>query len=408
MGAGRSSSQKKEALFKQLLLFSALVLLAIFLARIFPRMEKGTDFPHFYAAGKIVLQGRGHALYDWRVQDEFLERYSGRIGTMYIHPPFEALIYLPFAAFSLAHAYFLWCLFNLILLTAVSKILARSAGLRWQILLPLLFLYVPLLLSFLQGQDSVLLLFFLSSAFAAFEETKKFKAGCLLGCGLLKFHLVLPIVLVLGASGKRFWAGFLMVASCLLLISAGVSGWGSLIAYPQFLRDLSRYPLIGISNQQMPNLRGLFGLLLPHSSSASLWLTVATSLVVLGFAANSWLTTPQKSRARMTLALANSVLAATLVSYLLNPHDLTLLLLPMALTYGVLTAGPASGNGLRVSILIVLAVLFLPLIHLWSLKIRVYTFVCLPILLLFVLIYGLCRKVPAATPDLPGGSPNAL
>ena len=92
-------------LAKNLLVLSALALVVIYFAYIFPRMQKGLDFPDFYAAARMVRDGRGRDLYDPLVQNQYLIRYSGRIGTYFIHPPFEALVYLPFALLPLRWAY---------------------------------------------------------------------------------------------------------------------------------------------------------------------------------------------------------------------------------------------------------------------------------------------------------------
>src|SRR5438552_3913327 len=117
----RAVTSKMPDLAKNLLLLAALALIAIYLAHRFPEMEKGTDFPDFYAAAKLVHDGLGHQLYDPAVQERFQIRYSGRIGTLYIHPAFEALFYLPIAAAPPHRAYVLWSLLNLALLIAIAR-----------------------------------------------------------------------------------------------------------------------------------------------------------------------------------------------------------------------------------------------------------------------------------------------
>ena len=108
-------------LAKNFLLLAALALIAIYLAHRFPEMEKGTDFPEFYAAAKVVKDGLGHRLYDPGIQQQFQIQYTGRIGTYFNHPPFEALFYLPFAAEPPQRAYVLWSLLNLALLIAIAR-----------------------------------------------------------------------------------------------------------------------------------------------------------------------------------------------------------------------------------------------------------------------------------------------
>ena len=58
-----------------------------------PDSLKGTDFPDFYCAGRMLADGHGHQLYDPELQREYQAHYAGRVGTLYIHPPFEAVLY---------------------------------------------------------------------------------------------------------------------------------------------------------------------------------------------------------------------------------------------------------------------------------------------------------------------------
>src|SRR5580700_4660875 len=109
-----------RTLAKNLLVLSALAVVVIYFAHIFPRMQHGLDFPDFYAAARMVRDGRGRELYDPLVQNEYLMRYSGRIGTYFIHPPFETLLHLPFATLPLPWAYTLWSVFQAVQLTAIS------------------------------------------------------------------------------------------------------------------------------------------------------------------------------------------------------------------------------------------------------------------------------------------------
>src|SRR5258708_28794529 len=49
--------------------------------------------------------------------------------------------------------------------------------LEWRVLLPLFFLFPPVLLSFLQGQDSVLLLLIMTLAVVELKRDRNFTAG---------------------------------------------------------------------------------------------------------------------------------------------------------------------------------------------------------------------------------------
>src|SRR5438552_13665080 len=99
--------------------------------------------------------------------------------------PFVALFYLPFAAEPTHRAYVLWSLLNLALLIAIARSLQHYAFTRvaWQALLALFLVFAPVLLNLLQGQDSVLLLFFVAISFVAFSLGEEFLTGCLRSLG---------------------------------------------------------------------------------------------------------------------------------------------------------------------------------------------------------------------------------
>src|SRR5215467_15954971 len=78
---------------------------AFFLWRVRAGIERGDpDFTVFYTAGRMLRRGLGAHLYDPRaqqtVQAEFAKNFDVRRGPLpYIHPPFEALVFLPLTYF---------------------------------------------------------------------------------------------------------------------------------------------------------------------------------------------------------------------------------------------------------------------------------------------------------------------
>jgi len=307
---------------QNILVLLALAGIAYFFASSFDERANGTDFPDFYTAARMVREGYGHRLYDFEAQDRFLIRYAGRTGTYYIHPPFETLLYLPFSLWPLHTAYLLWSLFNAAVLAYTAILFQRHVCNRWdwRVLLLLFFLFPPVLLNFLQGQDSLLLLLLMTLAVVAMKRDRNFTAGCLLGCGLFKFHVILTFVLLVASLGKKDSSAGCLVFVTLLLISAGISGWGFLTAYPRFLMRLSSLPLAGIHPAQMANIRGLVGVSdIVHAPTARLAVTVIGSIVLFWYAWRSYRSNPSKFAGGTDLAFANFVLAAILVSYHLSP-----------------------------------------------------------------------------------------
>ncbi len=356
----------------------------------------------------MLADGHGHQLYDASLQRQYQARFSGRVGTLYIHPPFEAALYLAVAWLPLRPAYLLWFLLNLAFLAAAARHLARSAlaPWDWRILLAASLTFVPLLLCLLQGQDSLLLLLLVILSFTALRRDRAFAAGCWLALGLFKFQLVLPLafVLILTRSAKtrgEFVKGFSLVALGLAGLSAAISGWAVFAIYPRFLAHLQTQPFAGIVPRAMANFRGVAALFLPGESAWAMTAIAILSAAALFKtatikAATVWKpVTPASGQNSATAgqnefdsAFATTVLFALLVSYHLNPHDLSLLLLPISLLlHGLWRARQpdAAAWGARIGITAtLLGILFLPPLHVWALKANLYALFAVPVLFLFL------------------------
>jgi hypothetical protein len=383
---------------KNLLLFLALATLPIFIARHPREVQKGTDFPEFYAAAKIVGAGHGHELYLSRTQDEFQVRYFGGVGTYFNHPPFELLLYLPLTFWPPPYAHWLWCVFNIGLLFAVARLLGRYVlkGFAWRVVLLSFFMFVPLLLDFLHGQDSVILLLMLVSAFVALRKKHEFAGGCLLACGLFRPHLVLPVLIaLLPGTGRKLLAGFASVAILLSLLSTAICGWDVFTAYPRFVWQTQSLPLAGIHPEQMANLRGLMLRLFPGGVPIEIGLTLIGSLLVLSLAIRGWTTAERCANGSADLAFANAVIAATLVGYHLSPHDLTILLLPLTLIFNYVLTTTGIPTWMRATLITTLGAVFLPPVDLLLVREHLYAFASLPILMLFCLTHVELRRSAA-------------
>jgi hypothetical protein len=374
------------------------LLVMVFAGARFSADLRGSDFPDFYAAARMVAGGHGHQLYDAEAQRQYQARHTGRIGTLYIHPPFEIVLYLTVAWLPLKYAYLLWSLLNLALIAASSRLLANEAlrFCNWWLLFAASLTFVPLALCIQQGQDSLLLLLLIVLAFKALRWNRAFAAGCWLGLGLFKFQVVLPMLVVLlltrnGSARKSMAKGFGSVTVGLVAVSTAISGWSVFRDYPVFLLHLRGQTFAGIFPQAMANLRGL-GYIIFHNDQSARAITVLSigSILALLLTVIGWkdlrLTREPDATANgsdnFDRAFANTVLSALLVSYHLNPHDLTILLLPLALIVDHAIrrrSGPAD----RITVGLV-AILFLPPLHLWALQARAYALISIPLLTLFV------------------------
>ncbi|HTU42900.1 MAG TPA: glycosyltransferase family 87 protein [Candidatus Aquilonibacter sp.] len=375
---------------------------------------QGTDFPHFYCASRILLDGQGGKLYDSALQYRYQAEYAGRVGTLYNHPPFEAALYLTVSWLPLSNAYLLWTFLNVLLLAIAARTLAETAlpAWKWQMLMVATLTFVPLLLCLIQGQDSIMLLLLMTLAYAAFLREQHFSAGCWLALGLFKFQVVLPVILVLllapsGIRKRALASGFAAVALALMALSAVISGWSVFLTYPEFVLHLPAQRFAGIIPTAMANFRGLIYMLFHRAQPASaIAVLCLLSVAALMATLNDWRSVrvapdlqPGQARDSFDLAFSATAIFSLLVSYHLNPHDLTLLLLPFSLTLHRLIAektppmnasslSPSFSRPLRWATFSLLAILFLPPLHLLALTAHLfaYAYLAIPLALLLAAV----------------------
>jgi hypothetical protein len=369
---------------------------------------KGTDFPHFYCAGRMLADGHGRQLYDADLQRHYQALYARRVGTLYTHPPFEAVLYLAVAWLPLRYAYLLWSFLTMGLLAVSALRLAKEAlwPWDWRALIVASLTFIPSLVCVLQGQDSLLLLLLVVLAFTSLRRGRSSAAGCWLALGLFKFQLVLPLVLALLLTQNRrsrggLAKGFSLAALALAGVSVAISGLSVITLYPKFLLHFHEQPFAGIVPQAMANFRGLSYLLFHRDRSAaaaiaSSMLSAAALIMTLKAWKHARLTSQTnavaENRDEFDLAFANTVLFALLASYHLNPHDLSLLLLPISLLlHRILKRTPRLPRPLHLMTASLLVILFLPPLHLWALRAGVYALVSIPLLALFLTSAAITR-----------------
>lgn len=314
-----------------------------FLWSVRDRVARGDpDFTALYSAGKILREGRGTQLYDARtqleVQQEFTTNSEIRRGPLpYVHPPFEAPLFLPFTFLSYRNAFVLWNFFGLALLCGVILLLRSSLNsLRqvasWDLILASL-AFFPIFANFHQGQDAILLLFVVVLGFRALERHVEFVAGCWFGIGLFRYHLILPLILILVVwRGTRIFFGFATLALIAIVLSLGIVGWHGALLYPAYAWSVVTSPgRGGIPHREIPNLLGLMtGWPLLEKLGWPLQLAVlscAAGLLFLTARLNAFANQTRLVR----LCVACAVISAVLFGFNTNTYDLSLLILPLAL-----------------------------------------------------------------------------
>jgi len=287
------------------------------------------DFRCFYAAGTLARTDPTH-LYDLARQ---MNLQVGLVGEengwlMFIQPPYEALRLAPFSLLSYRSAYLLMIAFNIILTIPCVLLAPGPFSNRidpWQPAPGLLFfVFPPFFWAIAQGQSSILLLLLSCAAWHEVDRGKNFNAGLLLALALFKLQIVIPLAFLLICwRGFSVLAGFVLGTGIVGVLSIWLVGLGGLRGFVHVLDQAATAQL----PSTMPNLRGLlYGLVGPYLPRFYFTvLTLALSLALL-----IWVTTLLR-RKESDVAFAMAVVAALLASYHLNSHDLTLLLLPIAL-----------------------------------------------------------------------------
>jgi hypothetical protein len=289
------------------------------------------DFTIFYGAGQMVRHGQSSSLYDLAQQYEAQQRFAPdvqiRHGALpYNHPPFEALLFVPLSFLSYLPAYLLWTFLNFLFLTAAVLRLHRqfpslANAPQWLLLLAASGFF-PVAIALIQGQDSMLLLLIFVLALVVLDRGRDVQAGAILALGLFKFHLVLPVIILLALRRWRILLGFTPVAATLTVLSVAMVGWAGAWNYIWFLLHVENSGAGGaIVPQDMPNLHGLVACLGGTGAGA---VSLIAVLAVIIFAL-----TAMKIRRTQTAVSTIFLLATTatvLISYHLLAYDLSLLL----------------------------------------------------------------------------------
>jgi hypothetical protein len=282
-------------------------LLAMTIANLFllflliPKLQHGyQDFTIFYTGARLLRSGQASSLYNLATQYQMQQTFTQvpiRHGPLpFNHPPFEALLFIPFTFLPYWTAYLLWTALNFIMLAAIVILLRKHFSQLAQIPLPVFGLaaiaFFPLAIGLLQGQDIIFFLLLFVSATICLDQNKDQNkdalAGLLLGAALFRPQTAVPLVILLAARRWKVLIGFIPVALVLLGISVALLGWRGPFDYVHFVTHIDGTNTSAFGPEAVPNLRGLVQELPlinssrpgPHLASALL-LLVSSLLVFL-------------------------------------------------------------------------------------------------------------------------------
>ena len=313
------------------------------------------DFRQLYTGGYMLRLGYGHQLYDYDVQKSLEDKLVSpeQIALPINHLAYEELLFVPLSLLNFRAAYLAFLGINIVLLGISFRVLQpwmdNLAAVLKSLPAAMFLVFIPVAVALMQGQDSVLLLALLAAAAVSLDRGKDLAAGIFVGLGLFKFQLVIPIALLFFVWRRwRFSAGFALSSIAAGSLSLWLVGFAQIQLYIRSLHSMSialnsavdqyKYAIVPSS---MPNLRGLiFGL--GHNQLSPSWLqaiTIASSVFV------SLLVAMLAPTRRPTLdSFLIAVTTSTVVSYHLLIHDLSILLLPLAVTLNRFISANASGR----------------------------------------------------------------
>ena len=340
-----------------------------------------TDFTNFYAAGSIVLHGQRSRLYDPRTQEPVLKpllRGDYYSFEYFIHPPFEALLFVPLARLSFVNAFVAWTCFGLWLLAALPLILMPCVPLiRCKPSLALVgFIFFPALATLKMGQDSILLLLIICAAYCLMRTSKPVAAGLVLSLAVIKFqYLVVLAPLLLLERRFRLFAALCAGTAVLSLISLWTVGTAGIISYVRLAGSVSHH----LEFSKQVNARGF---IFAIGSNHVLFWSLIVSVVVFGLAI---LVSRMSNPPQQQLAFAAYLVVVVLASPYAHFSDVTVLLLSILLALDWLISQPHRGASANLLVLAVAAMFVVPyvLIVVWPHYAGMY--LMFPVLFFFLL-----------------------
>jgi len=291
-------------------------------------------------------------------------------------------------------AYVAWDVLSLLILAALPYLLRpyvpllRQHSIAWWWLAMLAFF--PVFAALVQGQDSIPLLLLFCLAYIAFRKNQEFAVGCWLGLGLYRFHLVLPLMLILLLHRKgKALSGFLLVALALGFISVGVVGWKEALRYPVYVWGVENSTGSATSLiSAMPNLRGFVHMFIPWTPRVEVGVSFVSAILLL-LASLRWDDSTRGQRLDLSVSLAT--VATVVLSYHVLAHDLSLLLLPLLLVANDLyeRGSPKTGKAALLAPMVLLSLS--PLLMLLWFRYGEFSLLA-PVLLLW--FYGIWQALP--------------
>jgi multidrug transporter EmrE-like cation transporter len=320
------------------------------------------DFAGPYIGARLLDSGRAVDLYDLAAQQSVQRSVIGLCGPgkttiIYTYPAWTAMLLMPLGALPFGLAYAVWTGLNATAIALSTNWLlpiASKSGRERVILLLAVLSFMPLLLTLLIGQQSIMALLSLAGTWLALRAGHERRAGVWLAIGLLKPPLLIaPLLALLVGRRWRTLAAFSLSSAALLGASLIVAGFW----IPDYLKLLRLFvqpeQALGDFPWMMQNWRGLvYALLGADSDPLPAGLIAGLTLASLGVVAVICWPRPRRRGPAWDVCFAVAILLGVLIDPHLFLQDVAIAVLPGLVLWGAARGPDPRLRALRIGLMV--------------------------------------------------------
>lgn len=302
-----------------------------------PVQRTGSDFIHFYSAGRIAQDKGISHVYDLALQQDYEEEQVGfplAQGQVlpYNHLPFLIPILQIIVTANYVHSFYKWVLIMIVLyiisIIVLCQVLRRTGVDQRATLIPAIggFLFLPVFFSIMNGQDTAFLFLGASIWMYGLFSGKETIAGLGLSLTTIRPQIALILALPMLFSYRKVFLGFILGSGILALFSFSILGIAGTRDFINILFVSAGGEWYGMKQFAMFNLIGLLMRNLPWMEADFIrllgWVVYGSAIIGLCILWNRKKDL-QDGKIGLTIALA------LFASPHLHFHDLALLLIPI-------------------------------------------------------------------------------
>ncbi len=222
-----------------------------------PAGRLGGDFPAFYGAGRMVLEGDGANLYDVQAQATAQGDMMGGTTDEFVYnpyPPHLAALFVPLAALSYRLSYLVWVVALVSMVALALRLLRPHIRVIDRAYFPVVVATVtfwPLLRGIIGGQNTALTMVLVVGSWSALRQGRDVLAGALLAGLTYKPQFAGPLialVLLVEVGRHRRWGivgGLAGAGAALWGLGALANGWDWVWSWP---KAVGSYPSVVAQN----------------------------------------------------------------------------------------------------------------------------------------------------------------